>query len=277
MGNTILLCINSVQLRAMRFILGTGRHTPNNAIYGEIAWHPPHVKQWKSVAQHWHRIKVMDKSRVNHRIFMYCHSKSNNVCKNWQFRFIKYMNDIRLSDTLFTCNVLTSKIFCEKVLRFLLQQFVSKWRNDVNSDVGPSGRGRNKLRTYKTFKHDFILEKYVSSHIPVKHRAAYAKFRFGVAPLKLETGRFENLAENHRLCPICRNNVENEIHVLFHCSAYHCLRNELTERACELNSNINNLCDEDKLIFVLSNENMIKISAKTCFMILKSRSNILYS
>ena len=50
--------------------------------------------------------------------------------------------------------------------------------------------------------------------MPIAWRSAFAKFRAGVAPLRLETGRYENLAVNQRTCFNCRNMVESEHHVL---------------------------------------------------------------
>ena len=41
-----------------------------------------------------------------------------------------------------------------------------------------------------------MLENYVNARIPLKHRSAIAKCRCGVAPLRLETGRYENLPED---------------------------------------------------------------------------------
>ena len=60
----------------------------------------------------------------------------------------------------------------------------------------------------------------------ISHRAAFAKFRCGVAPIRIETGRFENLDVNQRPCLFC-NVVEDEIHVILDCSAYDDLRNYL--------------------------------------------------
>ncbi len=34
-------CIDAVHNRAMRFFLGVGKYTPNSALVGEMAWHPP--------------------------------------------------------------------------------------------------------------------------------------------------------------------------------------------------------------------------------------------
>jgi hypothetical protein len=50
----------------------------------------------------------------------------------------------------------------------------------------------NKLRTYKLFKEVFETEMYLSKNIPSRYRSAFAKFRCGVAPLRIETGCYEN-------------------------------------------------------------------------------------
>ena len=65
-------------------------------------------------------------------------------------------------------------------------------------------------------KHQIILilcvKKYCLFIIPHKHRSALIKFRCGVAPSRIETGRNENVKENERMCPFCVC-VEYEIYV----------------------------------------------------------------
>ncbi len=53
-------CIYAIQNRAMFYYLGVGRYTPTAALYGELAWQPPHVKQWRSVCLQWHIFIRMD-------------------------------------------------------------------------------------------------------------------------------------------------------------------------------------------------------------------------
>ena len=60
--------------------------------------------------------------------------------------------------------------------------------------------------------------------MPFAWRSAFAKFRTGVAPLRLETGRYENLAVNQRTCFNCKESVESEQHVLLKCPLYEDLR-----------------------------------------------------
>ena len=79
----------------------------------------------------------------------------------------------------------------------------------------------NKLRTYRTFKLDISCELYFKTLL--------SQFRCGVAPLRIETGRYERLPVNERICFMCENKIETEEHVLIECPLYDDLRNELFE------------------------------------------------
>jgi len=77
------------------------------------------------------------------------------------------------------------------------------------------------------------------------------------------------LVENERLGQLCNlNAVESEVHVLMHCNR---LRQPLLDRAYTVNPNVINLNNTDKLCFDLTDTNMCRISAKTCFNFLNSR------
>jgi hypothetical protein len=49
---------------------------------------------------------------------------------------------------------------------------------------------------------------------------AFAKFRCGVAPLRIETGWFENLRIEERICCFCSDFIEDETHVLVNCQQH---------------------------------------------------------
>ena len=88
--------------------------------------------------------------------------------------------------------------------------------------------GGNKLRTYRRVKHNYATEPYVKIIIQKKYRSAYAKFRCGVAPIKLESGRYGQnfLPVDQRLCESC-GVVEDEYHVLMDCEMYRDIRHDL--------------------------------------------------
>ncbi len=78
-------------------------------------------------------------------------------------------------------------------------------------------QGRNKLRTYKLFKNEFVTESYVKNVLSRTSRSALAKFRCGVAPINIEIGRYTGTPEEQRICPTCNICVEDEFHVLMQC------------------------------------------------------------
>jgi hypothetical protein len=70
---------------------------------------------------------------------------------------------------------------------------VRQWNAILNRETGTSGKGGNKLRTYRMFKDMFAVEEYCKKVIYARHRGALARFRTGTAPIRIETGRYEAL------------------------------------------------------------------------------------
>jgi hypothetical protein len=110
-----------------------------------------------------------------------------------------------------------------------------------------------------------------------KHRCALAKFRAGVAPIRLETGRYEGLEVDDRICPICKNETESEEHVITRCPSYNVPRHILYNACAQLCDNFKNLTDSKKLCFILSSPDICILSAKTCHTILQQRRTLLYT
>ena len=65
------------------------------------------------------------------------------------------------------------------------------WKEKLNATSAIRGntQGGNKLRTYSQFKHEYGTEPYVTIITRKCYRSAYAKFRCGVAPIKIKTCR----------------------------------------------------------------------------------------
>ena len=70
--------------------------------------------------------------------------------------------------------------------------------------------------------------------------------------------------------------VEDETHVLLQCPLYNTLRNEIVLKATSINNDFSSFSVPDKISFLLSDENMVKYSAKTCHEILRLRRNYMY-
>ena len=101
----------------------------------------------------------------------------------------------------------------------MMSLYTNIWRECINKTEGISGR--NKLRHYCKSKTGYKAEHYCKIILAPKHRSALSEFRCGVAPIRIETGRYEHLVENERLCQLCNlKAVESEVHGLMHCNRY---------------------------------------------------------
>ena len=106
--------------------------------------------------------------------------------------------------------------------------------------------------------------------MPFNDCSAFAKFRCGVTPIRLETGRYENIKLEERCCFTCSNLIEDETYVILHCPVYSDFRNNLFTEVLKVNWNAMSLSDCQKIIFLFSNQDVFRIVAKTCNLILKN-------
>ena len=130
------------------------------------------------------------------------------------------------------------------------------------------------MRTYRLFKEELKTEAYVNIIMPKHHRSALAKFRAGVAPLRIETGRYERtiVPINQRTCFNCLNNIEDEFHVIMKCPIYNELRQELLSQVDE-NLIPADMNENDVFILLMSHENVVKLTVRFLFNVLKHRTN----
>ena len=98
--------------------------------------------------------------------------------------------------------------------------------------------------------------------LPLKHRSSFAMFRCGVAPIRIETGRYEGLSIEERICPFC-SDIEDENHVLLDCRVYNDLRTSLLEKALYFVPGLSDLSNLEKFKILLSDHRLIRFCAKT--------------
>ena len=97
-----------------------------------------------------------------------------------------------------------------------MENEINAWKREMD--------GQSKLRVYKQIKHTFEPEPYVTSTMSKSSRSFIAQLRSGTLPLMIEIGRFQQKDPGERMCPICNDTVEDELHFVFHCPLYATLR-----------------------------------------------------
>jgi uncharacterized protein YeaO (DUF488 family) len=271
-------CVKAVQNRACRFFLGVGRYTPTHAVMGDMGWTSTEHRQWVAVSRVWCRLVNMSGDRVNKAVFVWARgvAPSRNR-KNWCARVLGKFSELHIRDLCDVHDGISAAAVRRAVDTRLSECTHAEWSAAVNREEAIRGPGRNKLRLYRTFKTEFGTENYVRDVLAGRQRSALAKFRCGVAPIALETGRYTNTPLEQRTCFICgAGTVETEAHVLLHCPLYIDIHNEVRECAQRVDETFNDMTEAEKLAFILANNDMTSCSAKACRDILHRRNVFLY-
>ena len=235
---------NTVHHRALRFFFGVHKYAPIAAMQGDINWVPPIYRRWVVIIRFWNRLINMTDNRLTKQVFLSdlneCNNNNNN--DNWCSDVKRILSIVDLSDVFENrsmCEITKFKSECNIII-------FNKWHESINS--------KPKLRTYKLFKSDLFTEAYVKCFLNRKKRSLFAQLRFGILPLRIETGRFSNTPINERICQFCNyNEIEDEFHFLCKCTLYDGLRKNMIEQVCKENTGFIDYTDHDKFIFLMNN------------------------
>jgi hypothetical protein len=84
-----------------------------------------------------------------------------------------------------------------------------------------------KPPTYRLFKDNFEFEDYLTMTANQRQRRIITKFRISAHKLEIEHGRYFNVAMEHRICKLCKLDIENEIHFLLECPVLETSRHDI--------------------------------------------------
>ncbi len=213
--------LNSVFNRAQRFFTGVHRLCPIDGFTGDMAW-PSNRIRWKLEALRLlNRLVKTDKDRLVYKIFrwdMTCHENSNK--SNFAARVKQILCETNLKPLYKNVNVVN----IDHVKECLIDTWESEWKTAVTN--------KSKLKLYKSIKHKFEVEKYLLLNIDKYEKSLLSQLRYGILPLRTETGRYVNERPEERICTLCNtNNIENAEHFLFDCPMYDNYRLEFMHKA----------------------------------------------
>ena len=264
-GSSNFSSISAVQNRACRFFLGLGKYAPNPAAQGDMGWVLPEHRQWICVIRQFCRMINMEGTLLSKRIFTWSLTQSSSTCRTLPYRIRKFLIRIDMEYVLQAYEVNTRSILSNIDSNFV-PLLHHEWKEKLLSSTAVAGErcGGNKLRTYKTFKHDFITE-------------PYAKFRCGVAPIRIETGRYgaNRVPPEARLCMQC-SRIEDEFHVIMQCPLYDDVRSSCLNSIHVLCHEFNELTLEHQFIEIMSNPLYYRIASKFMYDILNKRRFLTY-
>ena len=114
-----------------------------------------------------------------------------------------------------------------------MENYVVAWNESVVD--------KSKLDTCKLIKSDkWETAKHISSNLSKHKRSLVSRLRLGVLSIGIETGRFEYVIREQRICKLCNNGNEDECHFLFDCESTKRIRLAMYHKEPELLNLCNN-------------------------------------
>lgn len=254
-----------------RYALSAPAKAPIAALHGDLGWKPFYTRACYQVAAFWERVSMMSDDCVVRQAMNTQRKLVQQGQPCWLANVsvvLKSLSAIGLSlwtkwfeGDMFTVRDLRVKrmvqdVDCRGICRLnevyvdakqvVLEEINKKadneWLTELARVEAKYGKGGNKLRTYATFKKVSELETYLLHIHDWRKRALLTRFRAGVAPLRIETGRYEasndsrGLPVEQRICRCCSLDIESERHFLCHCPLYDEQRRVLLD-ACQFYNN----------------------------------------
>ena len=105
-------------------------------------------------------------------------------------------------------------------------------------------------------KIEYAPSHYLDLTTRTSERRVLTKLRISNHKLMIELGRYNQISRDNRLCQICGSNqIEDEIHFLFHCSKYSILRDNFYNKIQALIPNIRQLSVNEQIIELMNSSN----------------------
>jgi hypothetical protein len=212
----------------------------------------------------WNGITKMDASRLPKIIY----NDMQAEIDPWLAEIKSIFDSINAID-VFERNVpiINLRQFCQYAEKQLVAHYSNTWCLLVES--------KPKLHFYKEIKHQIATENYCSVNLNRSQRSLVAKLRMGIFPINVELGRYRRLAREDRTCPVCNSgDVEDELHVLFHCVKYQEARNKLLTYANSI-KNLTGIGDISNFEFLTTHERLVRKTSNFLKHIITTRQNIL--
>ena len=261
-GNNKYEKIDSVQNKAIRLYLGVHAFAPNLAIQGDMGWVSSRTRRRIEIFRYWNTLVKMNENRIPKKILMWEREKRG---LNWSSEVKNMLLELGREGVFYNNEIIN----LTEIKNILCEKEKEAWKCNVVSVP--------KLRSFILFKKEMSPEPYIFKVINRGHRSILAQLRCGILPLRIETGRFQNIPPEFRLCLLCNQNcTEDENHFLFNCPFYEDLRQVFFTKVIAMFPNFSML-DFGEKCNILFSENLVKETASFIYTLYKNRQKSMYN
>ena len=208
--------VERMHTKALKRFLNVSIHCSNASVYGETGRYPLSINHKVNSLRYWLRLLKMPNTRICKQAYDMLVKLSESGSRNWvsDIRNLLCLNGFGIA-WMFK-QVGNEKMFLGLVKERLRDCYVQGWFSKIKNS--------KHLECYSGFKSMFQSETYLNNSYLIKsHRNVIIRFRCGVSDINVHRYKFSHNA-NSFMCPFCKNEKEDEFHVLFVCPVYERLR-----------------------------------------------------
>lgn len=218
-----------LQLRFLKCHLGVRNTTANRVVLAECGKFPMNHHYIKLVLRYWNRLIQVPEHRLLAQVFhadrqLAEEQASKNIPltkRCWSAQVMHFFN------SHLNVQPSTDRILLEDDI---MEKLESKFISDLVAEQGSKTKHYvDTIRNGHIHRGNYGIQDYLVKLQKTKKRMALSQLRTSSHWLRVETGRFEDVARENRICSRCqRNEVDTEEHMIFHCTAFDHLRQEFS-------------------------------------------------
>ena len=240
--------IENLHMQFCRQVLGVQKNTTNFGVLLELGRTPLTIEAQRLSIKNWERIMG---------------GKGNDlVTKSYQNAHTKILDWHQTIGNLLSNHGMHYHL-TEPAPKNVDKAFVGRARDIYHQEAfSDLNDPKAKLRTYGLIKHDIGREDYLVQIKNTKLRQKLTKFRLSNHKLMIELGRHIDLDKDKRICQICHEEVEDEIHFMIKCKFYDALRKPLFDHCFQLRPQFLYYSDKEKFQYVMSTPAILNYMSK---------------
>ena len=234
--------VENLYMQFCRQILGVQKNTTTMGVLLELGLTPLMLEARRLSLKNWERIKNGDGN------ILVSYSLKNSVEKelDWNQTICTLLSEHGMQYRITEHSSDTGDAYIGKAKDIYHQEA-----------FGQINTPESKLRTYALIKTTIGRESYLTDIKNTKQRQKLAKFRLSNHRLMIESGRHMKLPKNERMCPVCSEGIEDEVHFLVNCNFYEEIRKPLLDMCVELKPNFDFYSDEEKFVFIMTTPHLM--------------------
>jgi hypothetical protein len=249
-----------LQLEVGRRILNVKSKSCDVFVRGELGWWTMKARRHEIQLRFLHRLLHMSDDRITKQIFL----QSKQLAKQSVIdKRMKYSsNDLWYEKVKMIMNqykIREEEMYLSNWKQIIKQKIhiheEKQWLMNLNDEK----QYRSKMNIYRTIKCKLEYEKYLKDERNKHGTNILSRLRSGSHFLRVETGRYDNIERENRICTFCNENeVDDEIHFLLKCEWHKNERelmwNEIQQKT-NMNFKDNNISTEAKIRWLMACNN----------------------